>query len=929
MKIRSHVYKILIAFSLAGKLGYTAISVEHINTLSPGLYEKFEAVYRLDGFSFNNPYDPEQIDVTAVFTSPSGKEWRIFGFYDDYLNRDEWKVRFSPNEIGEWSFVISAKDGSKSDQSDVLTFSAIESAHHGWIQLSSKNPHYFEYNNGASWYGVGMYTPWQNSVAKYDRLKSFGGNTFAIWNITYGGMVNGYGLIEEQLGRYNQEKCGRIDSLLLVAEQRDLKCMYCFWPHDLFSNTVWAHQWHLNPYRTICDVEDVYSDETCWEYQKKQYRYLIARFSHSRALGIWEMMNEINGTDGWAAGRHNEAKEWVRKVDLYFKENDPYLHPTTASRSGGYSEYWPEMYELIDLPNMHVYESQGWPQIYAGNVLRSSLYNYAEASQRLWTRLDKPAIFGEAGADLVNVEVHSPDYTAMYHNAIWASLTNGLAAIPYWWTFTNPIGDAEREQMAALSAFVKDIDFVSESNNHFEEINNSFDLYGMAGDTTAFGWIRQVDSLAIAGIQFDLFSILNPAIPVFAISYFDTWTGKLLATNIRPHVDGLIRDKVPQTAHPTPDVAFKIRPAQGGVTPARIELSADSYSLLNIDTMSVVLSCYLFDELNQFCPNAHSTITLSLDGPGSFDGSNQINAQNGAAQITFRASEKPGIALIIATAPGLIADTMSIKIKDRTILDDFESYNSDVELQSSWKNISATKADVFLQESKNGAGVYCMRLEYGVGGEYKSSAIIEKTINQNYKGAQYLCFWFKPDGSNRDFDIKIYNSERTYWRTNFAITGTDTFTKAIQLENFKPRRETDILDLSDLSSIRITIRSGDGSDGAGTLLFDDFKFSASAPMGVENYYNESLPTHFRLEQNYPNPFNHSTSIPFFIPEDSKVIICVYNLNGQKVETLIDKTLDAGRHFVVWRASQKLASGLYFFQLKTPEFQAMQKCLLTK
>jgi len=926
-KIQSLLF--VLIFLLSSNIVTATIPINRVNCTTIGLYEKFEAIYDLSGFSYNNPYDPEQIDVTAVFTSPTGKAWCIFGFYDNYLNRNEWKIRFSPNEIGKWTFVITAKDANKTDQSEIQSFSAIESAHHGWLQISEKNPHYLEHNDGTSWFGVGMYTPWRNDVAKFDKLKQFGGNTFAIWNITYGGMVNGYGLIEEELGRYNQEKCGRIDSLLFVAEQRDLKCMYCFWPHDLFSNTVWAHQWHQNPYRTICDVKDVYSDETCWEYQKKQYRYLIARFSHSRALGIWEMMNEINGTDGWAAGKHDEAKAWVHKVDSYFKANDPFLHPTTASRSGGYTEYWPEMYELIDLPNMHVYETQGWPQVYSGNTLRSSMYNYAEASQRLWTRFEKPSIFGEAGADWVHVDLYSPDYTAMYHNAIWASLTNGMATTPYWWTFTNPITDDEREQMLYLSKFVADINFVGQSKNHFEAINNTYDLYGMHGDSTAFGWIRQVKALDIAGNQFDLENILNPLIPVYAIRYFNTWTGENLTMHIRPYVNGLFRDKIPEIARGIPDVAFKIKPAQGGDKPARLELSADVYQLLNIDTLSTEIACYFFDEADRFCPNASATITFTLDGPGSFDGSNQVVAQNGAAQITFRPSDAPGMSKIIATAPGLIADTISMKIKDRTILDDFESYTSNGELRSSWVNILATKADVFLERSTTGGGDFSMRLVYGVGGEYKSTAVIEKTIDQNYVGAKYLCFWFKPDGSNRDIEIKLYNSKRRYWRTNFALAGTDTFTKAILLDDFKAGKETDILDLSDLATLRITIRRGGGTEGTGLLLFDDFKFPAVAPTTVKSFCNETFPADFKLEQNYPNPFNLATRISYFLPHRTKVTITVYNLKGQKVDTLVDETLDPGKHTTIWQASQALASGLYYYKFKTSDFEAIKKCLLIK
>lgn len=905
-------------------INYATISINSVNSSTIKLYEKFEATYDLTGFSYDNPYNPEEIDVTVLFTSPSGKEWRVFGFYDDYENASEWKLRFSPNEIGEWTYVISAQDAATSDQSDKQTFTATDSDLHGWITLSEDNRRYMEYEDGTSYFGVGMYTPWQNTVAKFDLLQEFGGNMFAVWNITYGGMTNGYGLIEEELGRYNQTKCGKIDEMLQVAEERGMNVMYCFWPHDLFSNTVWAHQWHQNPYRLICDVEDVYSDAECWEYQKKQYRYLIARFAHSRALGIWEIMNEINGTDGWAAGRHDEALNWVKKVHDYFKANDPYQHLTTASRSGGFGEYWPEMYQVVDLPNIHVYETQGWNEEYAGNTLRSSMYNYAWAAARFWNSFDKPGIFGEAGADWVRVDVKSPEYEALYHNAIWATLTNGLAAIPYWWTFTNPIRDEEREHMLHLSKFVADIDFVKESREHFEATTKLYDLFGMKNDSTAFGWIRQVNGGDVSKMQFDLNGVLNPGITVYAISYFNPWTGEQLETHIRPHVDHKLRDTMPSLKNAVPDVAFKIGPAKGGDTPARLDLSTDTSLTLNIDTLAVPVTCYLFDAENRFCPNSSASISFAVEGSGRVDQSD-VSAENGSVTIQFHPGTEPGMAKIIATSAGLISDTVSVRIRDKMILDDFESYNSNSELQNSWINTSGY-AEVSL-DTEFGDG-QSLKLDYGVGGDFNYTAIVEKEIDQNYNGGNFLTFWLQGDASKHDMEIRLYDQDRQYWRYTFALDSDTPGVKAIPLGEFSNIRNLD-LDLSSLSKIRLTIRTGQGDDGAGVLYFDDIKFSETAPSAVTNNQDGTKPARFELTQNFPNPFNLSTNISYTIPVQSRVQLSVYNLKGQLVQKLVDDLMEAGSYTETWNASEHLSSGVYFYQLEAGQFAMVKKSLLTK
>jgi hypothetical protein len=62
---------------------------------SVGLFEKFEVSLELK-CEFVNPFDPDDIDIQAVFTSPSGKKWNIPGFY--YFSMSTlWKVRFSPD----------------------------------------------------------------------------------------------------------------------------------------------------------------------------------------------------------------------------------------------------------------------------------------------------------------------------------------------------------------------------------------------------------------------------------------------------------------------------------------------------------------------------------------------------------------------------------------------------------------------------------------------------------------------------------------------------------------------------------------------------------------------------------------------------------------------------------------------------------------
>jgi hypothetical protein len=84
------------------------------------------------------------------------------------------------------------------------------------------------------------------------------------------------------------------------------------------------------------------------------------------------------------------------------------------------------------------------------------------------------------------------------------------------------------------------------------------------------------------------------------------------------------------------------------------------------------------------------------------------------------------------------------------------------------------------------------------------------------------------------------------------------------------------------------------------------------PTGVDDDPS-GLPTAFALAQNYPNPFNPVTVIDFALPKSGQVKLEVFNVLGQLVETLVDKSMPAGNHSVDFNASSK-PSGVYFYRL---------------
>jgi len=108
------------------------------------------------------------------------------------------------------------------------------------------------------------------------------------------------------------------------------------------------------------------------------------------------------------------------------------------------------------------------------------------------------------------------------------------------------------------------------------------------------------------------------------------------------------------------------------------------------------------------------------------------------------------------------------------------------------------------------------------------------------------------------------------------------------------------------------------------LGHDSISGVISSAVGVEG----EAPAAFSVAQNSPNPFNPTTTISFSLAGASDVSVDVYNVAGQKVDTLVDGFMDAGSHSVVWDASD-FSAGVYFFTVKSGGLSRTMKMTLLK
>ncbi len=91
------------------------------------------------------------------------------------------------------------------------------------------------------------------------------------------------------------------------------------------------------------------------------------------------------------------------------------------------------------------------------------------------------------------------------------------------------------------------------------------------------------------------------------------------------------------------------------------------------------------------------------------------------------------------------------------------------------------------------------------------------------------------------------------------------------------------------------------------------------------------PTQLHLEANYPNPFNPATVIPYRLQRPMSVRLEVFNVLGQRIDTLVDGEQSEGFHTARWdgtdAAGQAVAAGVYLYRLSGDGVSATRSMVL--
>lgn len=410
-------------------------------------YRHVEVNVQIDGV-VDNPFDPDQINLEAVFDTPGGPPVTVPGFYYEPFERVRnnaqdvirpagtpyWKVRFTPRKTGVWTVAVRLTTPAGTQTAPRKTFEVVESADRGFVRLD-RDRGAFHFDRGDEpFIPIGENVAWATGaqpLASYDQwlhdLAKQRANYLRVWLAPWGFRLE---TKDTHVGRYDQQRAWQLDAVLEQSEKLGLYWQLSLLDHGAFSR-VHDPDWANNPYNEqvggMCRLpNDFATDPRARAMFRRMLRYLVARYGYSTQLVMWELFNEIDLSEIAMA----DAQPWIAEMSQALRELDPNGRPVTIS----FHHEEPEaVWRLptIDVIQLHLYDRRDVAELFTGPQI-----------DRLRQRYGKPVMVGEFG--WINEFVRQFDDRGIhFHDGLWAGLMGGAMGSPmmwYWDTYVHPNG---------------------------------------------------------------------------------------------------------------------------------------------------------------------------------------------------------------------------------------------------------------------------------------------------------------------------------------------------------------------------------------------------------------------------------------------------------------------------------------------------------
>lgn len=536
------------------------------STGKPEIFERVEIV--VAGMApATNPFDPESIALDLMVLPPSGKAYRLPGFFHQEYSRrldgnrevlaaqgeGSWRLRWLPMEAGPHKLAATATtNGNNAARAEMLV-DVTAGKRHGLARVESESKRYFRLDDGTPLFLNGLCACWHGERGTYDyddwleAYRKSGINYVRLWM-----WHQAFGLEWDRHDklRYRLDNAWRLDRVLGEAERRGIYVMLCFDYHGIFevkpdfwgSNNFWPrHPYNMTNGGPCQTQNDFFTHDEAKKLYQKRLRYLVARWAAFPNLLAWEFFNEIDNE--YAYLKHDDVISWHRDMGRYLRSIDPCRHLISSSFTGNSER--PDLFALseMDFSQYHSYNEKHPARM------------MAEKTARFIEKYKKPFFVSEYGTDWKGWKPDSDPHFRALHQAIWSGAFTGAAGAGMTWWWESIHSANLYRHWSALASFLEGTSMGSATLRpaQFEKGESAVLPFGMAGRNEALIWLldRACDwpegALAanpppVTGAKVALLGLDNGT---WSVEWWDTLEGKCLESVKNVASSGILRLEPP------------------------------------------------------------------------------------------------------------------------------------------------------------------------------------------------------------------------------------------------------------------------------------------------------------------------------------------------------------------------------------------------
>ena len=94
-----------------------------------------------------------------------------------------------------------------------------------------------------------------------------------------------------------------------------------------------------------------------------------------------------------------------------------------------------------------------------------------------------------------------------------------------------------------------------------------------------------------------------------------------------------------------------------------------------------------------------------------------------------------------------------------------------------------------------------------------------------------------------------------------------------------------------------------------------------------------IPENITISPSFPNPFNNETRLTYSLPQDTYILMEIFNLRGELIKSLVNEHKNKGIHSVKWKGIdnhlRQVSSGTYFLSVSAGDYNNISKIILLK